>query len=390
MDIRLPKTLDIECDPVRQFLKGFHSEVTKESYAKKLSQFLQWSGMTPDGLLEAAREDPRSIQRMIIDYVEERRNTVSGSTINQVVVSLKHFFEMNDAEEDISWKKISKVMPKVRKTGSDRAPTIQEIRQMMWAADTRTKCIILVCASSGIRVGAFEGMRWGDLAPMPARDGSSAGPARLLVYRGSAEEYVTFVSPECYKMLLKYRKMREDAGERMTEGSPLLRDAWDNHPYRKDVRKDPGAATPLSPKTISNMMGKFLKKINMRNKESASSPGHDFKQVHGFRKYFKTNAERTMKTIDVEKLMGHAENYYKPSEEYLLEQYARAVPDLTISEEAELKNAIKKQAAVSDRKMGEIERENVLLQDRLARLESSYGSLKEILEDVLIARTEKS
>lgn len=389
MDMQLPKSLDTECEPVRQFLKGFRSEVTKESYAKKLSQFLQWSRMTPDGLLKAVKEDPRSVQRLVIDYVEERRNAVSGSTINQVVVSLKHFFEMNDAEGAISWKKISKIMPRVRKTGSDRAPTIQEIRQMMEAADTRTKCIILVCASSGIRVGAFEGMTWGDLAPIPSKDGSGAGAARLLVYRGSPEEYVTFVTPECHGMLLKYRKMREDAGELVTEGSPLLRDAWDNHPYRKDVRKNPGVATPLSPKTISNMMGKFLKRINMRNRESARSSGHEFKQVHGFRKYFKTNAERTMKTIDVEKLMGHAENYYKPSEGYLLEQYARAVPDLTISEEAELKNSIKRQAAVSDRKMGEIERENVLLQDRLSRLESSYGSLKEILEDVLIAKTEK-
>ena len=122
MDTQLPKSLDTECEPVRQFLKGFHSEVTKESYAKKLSQFLQWCSMTPDGLLEAAREDPRSVQRLVIDYVEERRNTVSGSTINQVVVSLKHFFEMNDAEEAISWKKISKIMPRVRKTGSDRSP----------------------------------------------------------------------------------------------------------------------------------------------------------------------------------------------------------------------------------------------------------------------------
>lgn len=387
MDKRLPGSLDTECESVKQFFKGFHSEATKESYAKKLSQFLEWSGMTPDGLLKMATDDPRSVQRLIIDYVEERRNTASGSTISQMVAALKHFFEMNDAEEAIAWRKISKIMPRARKTGSDRAPTIQEIRQMMEAADTRTRCIILVCASSGIRVGAFEDMTWGDLAPIPGRDGP--GVARLRVYRGYPEEYVTFVTPECHGMLLKYRKMREDAGEIVTEDSPLLRDAWDSHPYRKDVRKSPGVATPLSPKTISNMMGRFLKSINMRNRESARSSGHEFKQVHGFRKYFKTCAERTMKTIDVEKLMGHAESYYKPPEEYLLEQYAKAVPDLTISEEAELRRSIKRQEAVSDRKMGEIERENVLLQDRLARLESSYGSIKEILEDVLTAKTEK-
>ena len=382
----LPRALDVKSESVQQFLKGFKSEETRVGYSRKLCQFLDANGIAPDDLLEEARRNPVRVRRRIIDFVEERRNEVSGSTINQTVVSLKHFFEMNDAEDAISWKKITKIMPRVRKTGSDRAPTIQEIRLMVDAADARTRCIILMCASSGIRVGAFDGMRWGDVTPVPAKEGGGVSAARLLVYRDSAEEYVTFVSPECHEALLRYRTMREEAGERVTDDSPLIRDAWDTHPYRKGRRKDPGTATPLASKTISNMMGRFLKTLNMRNKTRARAAGHEFKQIHGFRKYFKTNAERTMKTIDVEKLMGHAENYYKPPEDYLLEQYAAAVPNLTISEEAELRGAIERQAEASDRKVGAIERENEDLHERIARLESSYASVREILENVLISK----
>ena len=127
----------------------------------------------------------------------------------------------------------------------------------------------------------------------------------------------------------------------------------------------------------------------LREAATASGNHYEFKRIHGFRKYFKTNAERTIKTIDVEKLMGHAESYYKPSEEYLAEQYARIVPNLTISETAELKDRMQKHAMVSDRKVGEIERKNVALQDRLSRLESSYDSLKDILEDVILERTKR-
>ena len=87
--------------------------------------------------------------------------------------------------------------------------------------------------------------------------------------------------------------------------------------------------------------------------------------------------------------MGHAESYYKPSEEYLAEQYAKIVPNLTISETDELKDRMQRQAMVSDRKVGEIERKNVALQDRLTRLESSYDSLKDILEDVILDRTKR-
>ncbi|MCE2498559.1 MAG: hypothetical protein J4F28_06170 [Nitrosopumilaceae archaeon] len=384
---RLPAALDVQCESVRQFLKGFNSGATKEQYAKKLSQFLEMSRMGPDALLEEAVQNPRAVQGLIIDYVESQRDRVSGSTIGLSVSALKHFFAMNDAEDAISWKKITKIMPRVRKTGSDRAPTIEEIRQMMEAADTRTKCIILMCSSSGIRVGAFDGMVWGDVTPMPAQDGGGVRAARLFVYRGSVEEYVTFVTPECYDMLLKYMAMREEIGEQVTAESPLIRDSWDSHPYRKDARKDPRAASPLASKTISNMMGRFLKKANMRGAKRAGSAMHEFKQIHGFRKYFKTNAERTMKTIDVEKLMGHAENYYKPSEEYLLGQYAAAVPNLTISEEEELRRTVRSHAEASDKKVGEIERENEDLHERIARLESSYASVREILENVLISKT---
>jgi hypothetical protein len=62
---------------------------------------------------------------------------------------------------------------------------------------------------------------------------------------------------------------------------------------------------------------------------------HEFKECHGFRKYFKTYAQRTMKEKDVERLMGHAGNwsdaaYSRPLEDWIIEEYIKAVPDLTI------------------------------------------------------------
>ena len=377
---------NLKGDSVKQFLKGFHSESTKESYCKKLSQFVSFCDMTPDDLLQKTISHPKIIQHLIIDYIEDRKSKVSGSTINQSIASLKHFFEMNDAEEKINWSKVSKLVPKARKTGNDRAPNKDEIRIMLDAADIRTKCIILVCSSSGIRVGAFEMLSWGDLAPL-YKDTKKQKliAAKIIVYKNTTEQYTTFVSPECYSMLLQYRNLRESVGEKINLKSPLIRNSWDNHRYRKNQSKNPGDARYLTSKTIANLMGEFLKRINLRD----SSGEYEFKQIHGFRKYFKTNAERTIKTIDVEKLMGHAENYYKPSEDYLLEQYSKGIPDLTISEASDLKNRLEKQVIISDKKVGEIERENIELQDRLSKLESSYGSLKEILENVLLARTKQ-
>ena len=375
-----------DCKSVRNFLRGFHTEATRETYSKKLSYFLDYCGMTPDRLLSAARRSPRKAQNLMIDYVEERKGEVSGSTLQLFKGALRHFFEMNDVESGINWAKISKMIPHAKKTGNDRAPSVEEIRRMLDLADLRTKCVILICATSGIRVGAFDGMTYGDLVPVSGAD-SMVG-AKVVVYRGDREQYATFVTSECYGVIQEYVAARRAAGENVTGKSPLIRDAWDNNAYRKTRSKDPSIANPVTSKRIANMMGDFLKRINLRSGSDASGR-YEFKQIHGFRKYFKTNAERTMKTLDVEKLMGHAENYYKPSEDYLQEQYNAAAAHLVISESFELRGKLEEQITVSDRKVGEIERDNVSLQDRLNRLESSYDSLKDILESVILERTKR-
>ena len=98
-------------ESVRQFLKGFHSDATKEAYSRKLFQFAESCGMTPDGLLAEANRDPKPLQRLIVDYIERRKSEVSGSTINITVSALKHFFEMNDAEQSVNWAKVSRPRP---------------------------------------------------------------------------------------------------------------------------------------------------------------------------------------------------------------------------------------------------------------------------------------
>ncbi|MDG6968580.1 MAG: hypothetical protein JRN50_03880, partial [Nitrososphaerota archaeon] len=62
----------------------------------------------------------------------------------------------------------------------------------------------------------------------------------------------------------------------------------------------------------------------------------EWQGAHGFRKFFKSQAERHMKSLHVEIILGHnvglAENYYRPSEDDLLTDYLKAAPDLTILE----------------------------------------------------------
>ncbi len=104
---------------------------------KKLKSFLEYAEVGPDEFLARTRKDSRWAEHMIIDYVESRRNQVSGSTLSQVRDALKHFYEMNDFENGINWSKITKMMPRARKTGSNRTPTVEEVRNIVDNADLR-------------------------------------------------------------------------------------------------------------------------------------------------------------------------------------------------------------------------------------------------------------
>jgi hypothetical protein len=241
---------------------------------------------------------------------------------------------MNDAET-INWKKISRIIPSARRHGSDRAPTTDETRKLLLHADLRLKCVILILVSSGMRIGAFKWLRWGDVEPLTVKNYNFA---KLRVYTGEPDEYFTFVTPECHEMLLEYRKAREESGETITERSPLIAVQYNRRNF------DASKVESITPKFLRNKIGELWNEMGLRAKEQKR---YEFRQAHGFRKFFKSVAERFLKSIYVEMLMGHSTgvtaSYMKPTVEELAEEYVKAIPALTIlSREEVTKDDIEK------------------------------------------------
>ncbi|MBI4258626.1 MAG: site-specific integrase, partial [Thaumarchaeota archaeon] len=344
----------LEGKSIEEYLMGFKTEATKETYLKKLRQFLAYYKLAPDELLALAKKDPKTVEKMILRYAHARRDEVSGSTLRGMRESLKQFLLMNDIENGINWEKISKVLPHAKKVGSDRSPTLEEVRQILDNSDLRMKLIVLISCSSGIRVGAFDSLKWRDVQPVEEEGNRFA---KLTIYRNEPEQYTTFITPEASHILEEYRKRREEVGEKITPESPLIRDIWDSK-----RRVDPAIATAISSKSIKNLMLRLLWNIGLRKEHKRIQ---EFKTVHGFRKYFETNAKRILRGEDVERLKGHLSNYYKPSDEYLAKEYVKAIPYLTISEAVELKGRLEIASKERNEKIGELERENISLRREL-------------------------
>jgi hypothetical protein len=69
----------------------------------------------------------------------------------------------------------------------------------------------------------------------------------------------------------------------------------------------------------------LLVSVNAREAKKVSARRYEFKTSHGFHKFFKSNAERVMRPLNFEMLMGHdsgiSESYWRPTEKEVLEDF---------------------------------------------------------------------
>ncbi|SRR6266516_267328 len=132
-------------------------------------------------------------------------------------------------------------------------------------------------------------------------------------------------------------EFRASFGEEITGQSWVLRNTWQKvkprYSHRIGLAKYPKQFKSTGIKTL---VGRALQIQGIRSKLDLMNgeKNHDWKTLHGFRKFFKTQTERVMKSLNVEILMGHdiglANSYYKPSEQELLDDYIKAIDLLTI------------------------------------------------------------
>jgi hypothetical protein len=79
-------------------------------------------------------------------------------------------------------------------------------------------------ASSGIRVGAWDYLKWGHIVPINKNDRLVA--AKMIVYAREPHEYFTFITPEAYFALESWMKFRTTSGESVNVESWVMRNLW--------------------------------------------------------------------------------------------------------------------------------------------------------------------
>ena len=145
-------------------------------------------------------------------YQKQRaqKGEIAESTIPNYFKAIKLFCVMNDII--VNWQKLNKGIPRGKSAAEDRAPTIEEIQKLLEYPDRRIKSIVLIMVSSGIRVGAFETLRWKHIIPIKD-DKENIVAAKMTIYPGDKEEYFTFITPEAYGAIKDWMDFRRSYGE---------------------------------------------------------------------------------------------------------------------------------------------------------------------------------
>jgi integrase len=151
------------------------------------------------------------------------RGEIKDSTIPNYYKPIKLFCDMNDII--VNWKLVTKGMPHGNHAANDRAPTVEEIKRLLEYPDPRIKPIVLIIISSGIRVGAFDYLKYRHITSLKDDEGKIIA-AKMIVYAGEPQQCLTFITPEAYNALTAWIEFRNSYGEKITPNSWVMRDMW--------------------------------------------------------------------------------------------------------------------------------------------------------------------
>jgi hypothetical protein len=402
-----------ELTPYLMFKYAIKTEITRRYYERRLKKFFDFIEFEISDkeiefmcnkFVEKSTDDINWALSQIIRFLQYQKERVenkeiTSGTLKNFVKSLKVFCEMADIS--IPWKKITRGLPNARQSANDRAPTIEEIKKLLEYPDRRIKPIVYTMISSGIRLGAWDYLKWKHINPIKDEKGEVLA-AKIVVYAGENDEYISFITLEAYSSLLDWIKFREEYGEKVSEESWLMRDIWQTTNVNYGAKW--GLATcpkKLNSYAIKRILERGLWSQGLRKTLENGEKRHEYKAAHGFRKFYKTRTEQVMRPLNVEITLGHdiglSSSYYKPTEKEILEDYLKAIDLLTINNNQkvlekqiiELKEnskdneyIIKAKLQEKDEQIQELTKKDKIKEDALAHLSDQLLFLTERIQKI--------
>jgi len=293
--------------------------------------------------------DPRRIEDNVIQFVISLKKQGKGfSAIHNYVSAIAKFYRTKRVY--LNTKHINEYLPEFKKSKKDRPYTHEEIHKLLDVADMRMRAIILLLASTGMRIGAIPGLRLRNIEKVSQFE-LDTHIYKITVYENTNDEYVVYCTFETANAIDEYLKMRQQYGEKLTQNSFLIREQFDvRDPFKISTCKQ------VKANTITRKLIDLAERCLIRQKETLvegsnkkrSEIRKDVPIAMGFRKFFTNHMlESDLKTelrwlLEGHNLKANDPNYIRTTPKSLQQEYEKGINALTINEENRQKIRIEK------------------------------------------------
>lgn len=325
---------------LEEYFYTVKSEESKKTYEEYFRYFESFCNVK---VTEFLKQPQKKIQDLLIKYVIHMRDRkLSSSSIKGRLAPVFSILELNDIP--VNKKRVMRYVGE-SKTMKNTAYTTQDIEKMMNISKPRTRLIILIYSSTGIRRAALLELKLKHIEKI------EDGIYSFTIYENTKEEQITYCTVECATAIDQYIEYRREAGEDINRESWLIRNDFDIH--NKYSVKNPKQTSAIN---INTIIRNVLIKVGLRSINQPQSLRNEKSTIHAFRKFFTTQLVNSNINPEIrEMLLGHKIGltgvYYRPSEKDMLTEYYKAVPLLTISNEERLKFKLEERIQIEKTQM---------------------------------------
>ena len=354
--IRAEATRAFYTRTLRRILCDILEDVLEGTFEQRAAQFVRLGVDEPNRLLGLLLQISRKLRERS-ELPHDHKEYMNPSSIHNYFKPIKKLLDMNDVA--MKWKRVNATFPERDNLMETRGWERSEIQQILGHAKSlRDKAIVLVAASSGMRAGGFELLRWSDLRPLYRGDdgrlgfgdgvaaGSPPACAMLTVYGRTSASYPAFITPEAYAAIMTYRGIwARDVGRQPKPSEPLFKNNWDRRPIA------------VSASGVNNNVDRMAKAAGLRSPGQKSRRRYNVPIMNGFRRFWNKTCKESVSgesslaaLIKKEYMMGHVglvnldRNYFKTHVLELAEEYVHSVSALTIGNEERLRLENERQA----------------------------------------------
>lgn len=327
------------------YLKNYHNPATQQGYISSVYRFIDFIYGRQRKNAHVRKEERVKYENMIDRYIEEKRNypedlgnfivhlhDIPPLTARQTFIRVKEFFSYYDLElSSKELKFLRNKLPKGNARTVEKDMDVDTIRTIIQHLDVKGRALVLVLASSGMRINEALSVTLDDVD-------LNTKPACVTVRGENAktgDTRITFMSAEAVQAVQEWLKVRADY---------LRSSANRNNGLVKSGRgksktdEDDGRLFPFSDQNACMLWDTALTRANLLSRDKTTNR----KQLHyhQFRKFFISQLSLIVSKEIAETLAGHngylTGAYRRYTKKQLAEEYLKGQHLLTIQAPKEL------------------------------------------------------